>query len=214
MALPLGIGMHAREVDRHLLPHTPVRASQGASEEGLEGRRPLVSTWYRVQVAAGRRKLKLFCASRRARALKKSVPAGWPAKFYFGTIWVYPGEHPGSTHNFKYIFSNISEQADSTQIRSRRKPKRFCASGCARGWQGRGKERQRQQPLRSPTPESPKGEWPTEPPTEGGGGRGSGNGAPNGGVIVEAQLRPGHVVSSSYTARAVFRADWASRVAL
>ena len=36
------------------------------------------------------------CFARRAahaHALKKSVPAGWPTKCHFGTIWVYRGEH-------------------------------------------------------------------------------------------------------------------------
>ena len=44
-----------------------------------------------------------FRASRRAapRALKQSVPVGWPAKCHFGTIWVYRGGHPGLAHNFK-----------------------------------------------------------------------------------------------------------------
>ena len=39
--------------------------------------------------------------STRARAVRKSVPAHWPATCHWGTIWVYRGEHPSLTHNFK-----------------------------------------------------------------------------------------------------------------
>ena len=61
------------------------------------------------------------------RVLKKSGPASQPAKRHFGTIWVYCGEHPGITHNFKCTLSSISKQAESTQIRCT-----FCASRRAR----------------------------------------------------------------------------------
>ena len=47
---------------------------------------------------------KPFCASRCARLLKKSVPASWPAKCHYGTIWVYRGDNPSLTHNFKRTF--------------------------------------------------------------------------------------------------------------
>ena len=78
------------------------------------------------------RKQKLFCASRRARVLKKSGPASWPSKCHFGTIWVYHREHNHLTQRCKRTFSPISQQAESTPIRYRRKRKLFCASRRAR----------------------------------------------------------------------------------
>ena len=58
-----------------------------------------------------RRKRKLLRASHRTRVLKKSVPASWPAKCHFGTIWVYRREHTGLTRNCKRTFSAIVQQA-------------------------------------------------------------------------------------------------------
>ena len=74
-----------------------------------------------------RRKGKLLCAWHRARVLKKTGPASWPAKCHFGTIWVYRREHTSLTQNCKRTFSAIVQQAKSSQIRSRRKGKLLCA---------------------------------------------------------------------------------------
>ena len=48
--------------------------------------------------------------------LKKSVLAGWPAKCYLGTIWVYRGDHPSLPPNFKPTFPPILQQAEYTQV--------------------------------------------------------------------------------------------------
>ena len=85
-----------------------------------------------TQHARRKRRRDTTCASRRTRVLKSSVPTSWLAKCHFGTIWVYCGEHPTSTHHFKYTFSSISKQAESTQICSQRKWKLFCTSCRAR----------------------------------------------------------------------------------
>ena len=58
----------------------------------------------------------------------KAVPATWPAKGHFGTIWVYRGGHPGLTHNFFFFyFPPVFQPTESTQICSQ-KWKHFCAS--------------------------------------------------------------------------------------
>ena len=39
-----------------------------------------------------------------------TVPASWPAKRHFGTIWVHRGEHPSLTHHFKSTSPPIFKQ--------------------------------------------------------------------------------------------------------
>ena len=80
-----------------------------------------------------RSKRKRFCAPRRVRAWAKSVLAS-PAQGHSSQIWVCHRGFPGLTQKLKPNFSYIFQHAESTQINSRSKRKRFCAPRRVRAW--------------------------------------------------------------------------------
>ena len=88
-------------------------------------RQPQTQPWRQMVAFDGGQMMR--STSRRARVEKMSS-SQLASQVHFGTICVYRPEHPSLTHNFKCAFLPIFQQAESTQIRSRRKRKLFCAS--------------------------------------------------------------------------------------